>query len=114
MDPADWPPAAALGFLGLLSGFRGARGSVTLDPEAVTVRGLMWSRTIPREAITLMDEDGVFAPTIEWTSARGTKRLTPLMFLVDTSKGWGPIGEHNRQCIRQLAQHLGSRRSRRR
>lgn len=112
--PSQWRSAAALGCLSLITGLRGVRGSVVISSKAVIVCGLIWSRTISREAVTLVDEDGIFAPTIEWTSHRGTKRSTPLMFLADSSKVLGPVGARNRRCTQELAEHLGSRRSRRR
>ena len=64
--------------LALVTALRGARVGVVLDRETAVVRSLWRSRTIPRRAVTHVEPDGPFAPTIERNEAHvGNARPEP-------------------------------------
>ncbi|WP_460362923.1 hypothetical protein [Actinocorallia lasiicapitis] len=109
-DPATWPFGALLGLLALPTGFRGVRAAVLLDARHVTVRGFLWSRTIPRSAITAVVPDAPFGPRITWTGPHGKRRSTPLLFLSSSSGTLRPIRAHHERRTRELTARLNPRR----
>ncbi|MFD8209073.1 hypothetical protein ACFV2S_22090 [Streptomyces sp. NPDC059695] len=53
---------------------RGYRAGVRCEAERLVVRGFLWSRVIPRAAVT-----GVTGfPAVRWTSPGGRRRWTPV------------------------------------
>ncbi|WP_431247155.1 hypothetical protein [Leifsonia xyli] len=53
---------------------------VAMAKDRVRVRGVLYSRTIPRTQIVSVDQD-VRSPHIAWRSRRGVLLLTPLVVL---------------------------------
>ena len=82
-----WPDAPVALLVSVLAvpslwfGVRAARLGVVCDRSALVVRGLFWSRRIPREAITDISADPAgewLLPRVSWR-ARGRRRWSPLV-----------------------------------
>ncbi|WP_369143896.1 hypothetical protein [Streptomyces sp. R44] len=71
-----WQRAAAMVALlgcGTLA-VRGYRAGVRCEAERLVVRGYVWTRVIPRAAVTGVTD----FPAVRWTSPRGRSRWTPV------------------------------------
>ncbi len=84
-----------------------ARGlRLVLEPEAVTIRGNMWSRPIERSAVQEVSTDNSF-PTIRWKTRDGKSRATPVWVI--SKNGLGRYGEHARLGEKMLREWADSR-----
>ncbi|MFI1655693.1 hypothetical protein ACH4ZU_12400 [Streptomyces sp. NPDC020472] len=81
---AGWERAAAVAAAlacGILA-VRGFRAGVRCEAERLVVRGFVWTRVIPRAAVT-----GVTGfPAVRWTTPGGRRRWTPVTALVEASE----------------------------
>ncbi|MGW8767823.1 hypothetical protein ACWGN5_35665 [Streptomyces sp. NPDC055815] len=71
-----WQQAAAVVALlafGTLA-VRGYRAGVRCEAERLVVRGYVWTRVIPRAAVTGVTD----LPAVRWTSPGGRRRWTPV------------------------------------
>lgn len=67
--------------VGVLLLVRALRLGVVCGADALVVRGLLWSRTISRDAVFEVSRDPLgdpLAPVIRWRDHRGRRRWTPL------------------------------------
>ena len=90
-EPVATVLAAALVGLGALVVVRSMRMGVECRNGAVRVRGLLLSRTVPRASI----EDITPFPALRWRDSDGRRRWTPLVFLMDSSRGSDSFRRHN-------------------
>lgn len=101
------PLLAVWGVLGLT---RFPRMGVTLRQSDMTVRGLMWSRTIPRDRIV----DITFWPCVKWIAPSGRTRLTPItVFAFGVLTPYSERQEkHDDRCVDEIRDWLPARRKR--
>ncbi len=81
---AETPAVSVLSLLMLVPGglmtVRAWIAEVAFDADVLRVRGVLWSRAIPRDRIDQVDVDG-FAPCVHWRTSRGHRGITPLTAL---------------------------------
>jgi hypothetical protein len=103
------PPliGGAVTAVGVVLAVRGFRTGARLNRTSVTVRGYLWSRTIPRRAITELTT----LPALRWTSRSGASRWTPLFIVYDLGRALAFINAHHERCQALLREGLASSRS---
>ncbi|MFU8873832.1 PH domain-containing protein [Micromonospora sp. SL4-19] len=108
-----WPLAEELAGYAALAGLvpvavgaalsvRGYRMSVSVGRERITVRGLLRSRTIPREDI----ESLTSYPALKWRSGSGRHVYTPLTAFWEAPGVLSAVQAHNDACLGRLSQAL--------
>ena len=97
-EPVATVLAAALVGLGALVAVRSMRIGIECRNGAVRVRGLLRSRTVPRASI----EDITRFPALRWRDRDGRRRWTPIVFLMDSSRGLDSFRRHNARELTRL------------
>lgn len=104
-----WPLAedltgyAAFAILAPLAGggllaVRGYRTLVSLEQDRIVVRGLLWSRTIPRAQVVAITG----YPALKWRRSSGHYIYTPLTMFTNAG-ALRVIEAHNEACLDRLA-----------
>ncbi|MEX0170958.1 hypothetical protein [Streptomyces sp. LMG1-1-1.1] len=91
---SGWQRVAALVVLagcGVLA-VRGYRAGVRCEARRIAVRGYVWTRVIPREAVTGVTD----LPAVRWTSPGGRRRWTPVTALAAVSGELGSVRSRKR------------------
>ncbi|MFE9693466.1 hypothetical protein [Micromonospora sp. NPDC005806] len=79
---------------------------MSIGREGITVRGLLWSRTVPRS-----DVEGMTSyPALKWRSHSGRHIYTPLTAFMDVPGLLPAIRVHNDACLNRLSRTLRRRR----
>jgi hypothetical protein len=94
-------PVVLLTALGLV---RVWRVGVSYDSRELKTRGLLWTRVVPREAITFVNREPNHA-SVTWKDARGRTRTTWLTALWGNNYGWLPVygNRARRKFLNQVA-----------
>jgi hypothetical protein len=87
---------------GLVMGFRAPGSRVELTAHDAHVRGLLWSRTVPRTAISSITP----WPFIKWTDDRGRTHSTPVT-MMNAAGALAPFARRAAENRRQLHQWAG-------
>lgn len=103
LEPVGFPVLCFFALSAVWLVVRGYRMAVIVKSGSVTVRGFLWSRTIPRDAVL----DLTVLPAIRWRDRRGRRRWSPLVMFVAPAYVVSAVGEHNRATIRSLREALG-------
>lgn len=77
---------------------RGYRMGVTVTAEKVVVRGLLRSRTVPRDRVVGLTR----LPALRWRSASGRLRWTPITAFIDSSQALPFVQQRNDASVRRL------------
>lgn len=90
--------AVPLAVLAVVVLVRSPRLQVRCDSRGVTVRGVLWSRTIPRRAVVAVTD----WPAVVWHDTRGRRRWTPISFLPVSGRVAGFVLRHDQREIARL------------
>lgn len=104
MGPYAYLLAVIVASAGGVGAFRGYRMGVTVKADTVIVRGLTWSRTIPRRSLIGLTT----FPALRWRSESGRTRWTPMTAFPMSGRVDGWAGSHNAACLDRLSQTLDS------
>jgi hypothetical protein len=98
-----WHLPAGLGLVpaGAALALRGYRLRVQYDDQRLTVHGLLRSRRIPITAVEHVDD----WPAVQWRTARGRSRWTPLLAFGHPG-AFARVRRHNRAAVHQLRQWI--------
>lgn len=105
LDPPPGEPFTWLLVTAIFEWFawRGLRLGAVVSPSQVVVRGYLWDRTIPRQALTGMTN----YPSLVWTGARGQARKTPVHALAYNPRALTAINNESKAQSQRLRQALG-------
>jgi hypothetical protein len=81
---------------------RGYRIAVVVDSRSVTVRGLLWSRRVPRDAVLEVTR----LAGLRWRDGRGRRRWTPLVMFMESSGRLKTSRRVNQTSLRELSAAL--------
>jgi hypothetical protein len=87
--------------IGGLLAIRGYRLRVHVDENAITVHGMLRTRVIPRAWVVAITD----FPAVQWRTASGRGRWTPITALDNGKLGRGvseKVATHNRRGVEQL------------
>ncbi|MGW8359970.1 hypothetical protein ACWGK1_05270 [Streptomyces wedmorensis] len=95
-----WERAAAVAvLLGCAAlALRGYRAGVRCEAERLVVRGYLWTRVIPRAAVTGVTD----LPAVRWTSPGGRRRWTPVTAFAAASGEIGATRARKREGTARL------------
>lgn len=98
-----WYAFGVLAFVfGVVVAVRIPGSCVVLTADTAIVKGQLWSRTIPRRAITSITP----WPFIKWTDSRGRKRSTPVSVL-NARNAMPKFADHAAEGRKQLHDWAG-------
>ncbi|GGY12417.1 hypothetical protein ACFY8X_08055 [Streptomyces tanashiensis] len=96
--PGERAAAVAAVLVCAVLAVRGYRAGVRCEAERLVVRGYVWTRVIPRAAVT-----GVTGlPAVRWTSAGGRRRWTPVTAFATVSGETGGVRSRKRHSAARL------------
>lgn len=84
---------------------RAYRMSVSLERDGITVRGLLWSRTIRRSDVVALTS----FPALKWRHHSGHHVYTPLTVFLNLGNGLPMVGAHNEACLDRLSKAVRRR-----
>ncbi|MER5205319.1 hypothetical protein [Streptomyces sp. NPDC002825] len=94
----EWAVALAAVLACATLAVRGYRAGVRCETERLVVRGFLWTRVIPRTAVT-----GVSGlPAVRWTTAGGRRRWTPVWAFAVVSEETGGTRSRKRSNTARL------------
>jgi hypothetical protein len=101
--PVWWRPAGVvlLALVGMLVTVRAYRQGVWCDGNQITVRGLLWTRQIPKAWITNVTD----FPAIRWRSPGTALRWTPVIAFWVSGQELPVFRMHADQCMDLIEQH---------
>jgi hypothetical protein len=94
--------ALIIALLGVGLAVRGFRTGVRVGPESVTVYGYLWSRTIPRRAISGL----TIFPAFRWSSRSGRARWTPMFMFMASGSSLRVFNAHHASCCEEIRRAL--------
>ncbi|MEU4295577.1 hypothetical protein AB0E63_45795 [Kribbella sp. NPDC026596] len=101
--------AAVLAGVGVAMSVRGFRLGVSCDSATMTVRGLFWSRRIPRSSIRAI----TYFPAVRWSSRSGRIVWTPIIAFAEPGRVIPQVARRNEEATDELRQWVGRGRARR-
>jgi len=101
-----WPAAVLSISAGLYMAVRGPRAEVVCDERGVVVRGLLWTRAVPRRAVVEVTD----FPALRWRDDRGRARWTPLTMFVSYPTLLPVHVRHSEEQVRRLRRWVHRRR----
>jgi len=94
----SWWAAAAVLALGAALVVRGYRLGVRCEADRLVVRGLLWTRVIPRHRIRTVTD----FPAVRWETAAGRGRWTPVTAFMSGSGEPASLTEAKARCVARL------------
>lgn len=110
MQP-DGPPTAATVVVGMFLVYIGVRGTlmaVVCEPAHIRVRGLVYSRSIPIDAITSISH----YPAVRWKGSTGKWRWTPISALMPGPTRRSEHYAHSMDSVEEIRSWINANRSR--
>jgi hypothetical protein len=83
---------------GIVLALRGYRMGAETRAGSLTIRGLLRTRAIPRDAITEISD----FPAIVWTDLVGQRRWSPVLAFHTPQGALSGIAEHHAACVERL------------
>ncbi|MFL6023978.1 MAG: hypothetical protein ACJ72O_11620 [Marmoricola sp.] len=71
---------------------------VVLNDDRIIIRGLLWSRHIPRAEVTSVSD----FPAVRWTDQYGKSHWSPVLWMMTGSRTLGFINNYNRAELKKL------------
>ncbi|MFF4253710.1 hypothetical protein ACFY1L_21135 [Streptomyces sp. NPDC001663] len=90
--------AAIVVALSAMLAVRGYRIGVRCEADRLVVRGLLWTRVIPRQRIRAVTD----FPAVRWRTATGRSRWTPVTAFMSGGGEFASLGEAKAQCVARL------------
>ena len=97
-DAPSWCAAALVLVLGSALCVRGYRMGVRCEADRLVVRGLLWTRVIPRRRIRAVTD----FPAVRWETAAGRGRWTPVTAFMSGSGEFASLTEAKARCVARL------------
>ena len=79
---------------------------VVLEDDSVLIRGLLWSRRIPRAAITGVSN----LPAVRWRDQAGRGHWSPILWMMTGGRTLEFINRHNREQLKRLRKWVNRKR----
>ena len=100
--------AATLAGVGVTLSVRGYRLGVSCDSTTMTVRGLFWSRRIPRSSV----REITHFPAVRWSGRSGRIVWTPIIAFAEPGRVIPQIERRNEEATDELRHWVGRGRAR--
>jgi hypothetical protein len=97
-DALSWGAAAVVLALSATLTVRGCRIGVRCEADRLVVRGLLWTRAIPRQQIRAVTD----FPAVRWETAAGRGRWTPVTAFMSGADEFASLSEAKAQCVARL------------
>ncbi|MER6423876.1 hypothetical protein [Streptomyces sp. NPDC001137] len=97
-DALSWSAAGAVLALSVMLTVRGYRIGVRCEADRLVVRGLLWTRVIPRQWIRAVTD----FPAVRWQTAAGRSRWTPVTAFMSSTGEPASLREAKAKCLAQL------------
>jgi hypothetical protein len=98
LDPLSWGVAAVVLALSATLTVRGYRIGVRCEADRLVVRGLLWTRAIPRQRIRAVTD----FPAVRWNTAAGRGRWTPVTAFMSGAGELASLRHAKAQCVARL------------